>query len=347
MDLNKDCCTHSYPIIDLLDKLKLTGRFDEVREAEISGITMDNACNCIGFTAECEGDVTIDLNVRLSLKTVVGSSNLYFTVYVDGIKQEGRPYITGVPSESTDCVLVAAKGLRKGIHTIEIYRQNEPLKGSMIAKSINLKGKLLDRPADKPLYIEFVGDSITAGYGNMGLRGIENPSHADNSDATRTYAFLTAEALGADISVLCRSGMGFSLKTILFTDYYTNTCYMTRPGKVYKVGRHPDIVVVNLGTNDRVKSDIAIITEYTQKAIETIRGAHPNCKIVWAYGLMGRQLEPQITAGLNNCGGEENGIYYCPLVTDYSGGGGHTSADGHKAGAADLTKFINERVLNL
>jgi len=67
---------------------------------------------------------------------------------------------------------------------------------------------------------------------------------------------------------------------------------------------------------------------------------YPNCKIVWAYGLMGIHIEKEIKAGLEKCGGEANNIYYCQLKTDYSGGGGHTSATGHIEGAKYLTKFL-------
>jgi len=343
-----DYSARSYPVADICDYLKLCGRYDKLPlpDSDQMGITMDNACNYMGFVADCEGDVTLDINIYIDQNKDKSMCARYFSIYVDGVKQPGRPYIIGASKEHTDCTLTLASGLEKGKHLIEVYRQNEPLKGAMILKSINMKGvPLIEKPADKDLYIEFVGDSITAGYGNLAVKGVENPGHAKNSDATSTYAFLTAQALNADISVLCRSGMGFSLKSIPFADYYTQTCLVARPGKKYVSNREPDIVVINLGTNDNVKTDISEITEYTQKAIKTVRDFYPNCTIVWAYGLMGTHIEKEIKAGLENCGGEANNIYYCQLKTDYSGGGGHTSAAGHIEGAKDLTKFLKSKGL--
>jgi len=343
-----DYSARSYPVADICDYLKLCGRYDKLPlpDSDQMGITMDNACNYMGFVADCVGDITLDISIYIEQNEDKSMGARYFLIYVDGVKQPGRPYIMGVSKEHTECTLTLASGLDKGKHLIEVYRQNEPLKASMILKSINMKGvPMIEKPADKDLYIEFVGDSITAGYGNLRMGRIEKPGHANNSDATSTYAFLTAQALNADISVLCRSGMGFSLKSIPFADYYTQTCLVARPGKKYVSNREPDIVVINLGTNDNVKTDISEITEYTQKAIKTVRDFYPNCTIVWAYGLMGTHIEKEIKAGLENCGGEANNIYYCQLKTDYSGGGGHTSAAGHIEGAKDLTKFLKSKGL--
>lgn len=343
-----DYSSRSYPVVDILDYLKLTGRYDQ-RKVQIGsemGISMDNACNYIGFTADCEGDVTIDINLHIQ-KAENFSKDRYFTIYVDGVKQEGRPSISGEGFIEKKCTLTVATGLKRGKHTFEVYRQNEPLHGAMLLLNINMKGvPLLEKPADKDLYIEFIGDSITAGYGNLIAKGVENSGHALYSDSTSTYAFLTAQALNADLSVVCRSGMGFSMSQFSFEGFYNDTCHITYPGKTYTVTRRPDIIVINLGTNDFNYSDKATIAEYTKKAIETIRKVNPDSKIVWAYGLMGSHLETEIMKGLNDAGGEAKGLYYCPLTTDYSGGGGHPSLAGHKAGAEALTKFIKDKGLD-
>ena len=60
---------------------------------------------------------------------------------------------------------------------------------------VSLCGTLYEAPEDREYYVEFIGDSITGGYGNLGDNAIENPGTALWEDGTKTYAFLTAKAL--------------------------------------------------------------------------------------------------------------------------------------------------------
>ncbi|MEE1046994.1 MAG: hypothetical protein U0M60_06170, partial [Clostridia bacterium] len=66
-------------------------------------------------------------------------------------------------AEKTEFVI--AKNLQKGVHTISIYKQDEASDGNFKIKSISLNGKILPAISQKSKYIEFVGDSITAGHG--------------------------------------------------------------------------------------------------------------------------------------------------------------------------------------
>jgi hypothetical protein len=54
--------------------------------------------------------------------------------------------------------------------------------------------------------IEFYGDSITCGYGNIAPTSWEDFS-TSTEDGMQTYAFLTAEALDAECTVLAKSGI--------------------------------------------------------------------------------------------------------------------------------------------
>ncbi len=340
-----DYSQRTYAVLDILDYLKLDGRYRQGKDDYGNqGITYDNAYNCISFVADCEGDITIDLGVKLFKSDKDGWRDRYFTVYIDGVRQEERFSVEGGSSVYSKSTLTVAKGLSKGKHTIEVYRQNEANHCAMLLKSITMKGVPCERPKDRDLLIEFVGDSITAGYGNLGMSGIESPGHAKNSDATSTYAFLTAKNLNADITVTCRSGHMFSGTNPLFSDFY-NQINWIRDNTKYTPTRHPDIVVINLGTNDASHADHSTLADYTVKALEVVRAVHPDAKIVWAYGLMGTDVTNQIKKGIETFGGEAKGVYYCALQTDWSGGGGHPSLAGHSKAAETLTKFINDKVL--
>jgi hypothetical protein len=126
-----------------------------------------------------------------------------------------------------------------------------------------------------------------------------------------------------------------------FSDFY-NQINWIRDNTPYTPARHPDIVVINLGTGYGDRSTLA---DYTVKALEVVRAVHPDAKIVWAYGLMGTDITNQIKKGIETFGGEAKGVYYCQLETDWSGGGGHPSLAGHKKAADTLTKFIQDKGL--
>ena len=341
-----DYSKRTYMISDILDYLKLDGRYREgtAETGKYTGITYDNAYNCISFVADCEGDIILDLDVKLFSADKEGWRDRYLTVYIDGVRQEERLAVEGGLMVYAKRSVTVAKGLSKGKHTIEIYRQNESNHAAMLLKSITMNGVPCERPKDRDLLIEFVGDSITAGYGNLVGSDAENAGHAKNSDATSTYAFLTAKNLNADITATCRSGHMFSGENPPFSDFY-NQINWIRDKTAYTPTRHPDIVVVNLGTNDANYGISSTFTEYTFKAIKTIKAVHPDAKIVWAYGMMGTNYANLIKQGIENYGGEAKDVYFCPLQTDWSGGGGHPSLAGHKGAADTLTKFINDKGL--
>jgi len=341
-----DYSERTYNVVDILDYLKLDGRYRQKKdEFGKDVITYDNAYNCISFVADCEGDITLAVDLKLFGAEAEGYRERYFTVYIDGVRQEERYSISSNAAMIySPCTLTVAKGLSKGKHTIEIYRQNESNHCAMNLKSITMKGVPCEKPADRDLLIEFVGDSITAGYGNLVASGTESAGHAKNSDATSTYAFVAAKSLNADITATCRSGHMFATEKPVFSDFY-NQINWIRDNTKYTPTRHPDVVVINLGTNDAAHADRTTVTDYTVKALETIKAVHPDAKIVWAYGLMGSSIASEIKTGIENFGGEAKGVYYCPLETDYSGGGGHPSLAGHNKAGETLANFIKDKGL--
>ena len=114
--------------------------------------------------------------------------------------------------------------------------------------------------------IEFVGDSITCGYGVDDLDANHHFS-TTTEDATKTYAYKTAEKLGADYSLISFSGYGIisgysgdgnqkpEQLVPTFYDkmgnssgtYLGDFVAQETPWDFSK--RQPDVVVINLGTN--------------------------------------------------------------------------------------------------
>lgn len=168
-------------------------------------------------------------------------------------------------------------------------------------------------------------------------------------DGTKTYAYLTAAKLGADYSIVAQQGIGavcgYYPHTMLET--YEDTCYQCGHKQKWDFERKADVVVINLGTNDRTmvaagKTTLAEIQNGFTSFCLLVREKYPAAKIIWAYGMMDQSAEPQIKAALTAAGGEAAGFYYVSLISDGSGGNGHPSANAHEANAEILTDAIKK-----
>ena len=128
---------------------------------------------------------------------------------------------------------------------------------------------------------------------------------------------------------------------------YEDTCYQCGHKQKWDFERKADVVVINLGTNDRTmvaagKTTLAEIQNGFTSFCLLVREKYPAAKIIWAYGMMDQSAEPQIKAALTAAGGEAAGFYYVSLISDGSGGNGHPSANAHEANAEILTDAIKK-----
>src|SRR6185369_6962338 len=71
-------------------------------------------------------------------------------------------------------------------------------------------GAILTKPAARSRQIEFIGDSWTAGYGDMSTTRDcnSNGGVTRNSNADSTFAALTAKDFNADYQIMAWSGLG-------------------------------------------------------------------------------------------------------------------------------------------
>lgn len=172
-----------------------------------------------------------------------------FTVVLDG---EVLPKLAA-QAGSHDYPL--ADSLAPGPHVLELYRRTEASFGvtQFLGLDFGADGQLLAPPALPTRLLEFVGDSITCGYGNEGTSASCGFS-ADTENHYLTYAALTARALDAELSTVAWSGKGIVYNYGEDTVDPLPALYdRTLPGdgaSAYEFDRIPDAVVINLGTND-------------------------------------------------------------------------------------------------
>lgn len=251
-----------------------------------------------------------------------------------------------------------ASGLDEGYHRIQILKASEQrLNGDTrltVSYIVSEENCLIVTAAEgkKQTKIDFYGDSITCGAGNLG----ENSEHIynTNGDGTKTYAAFTARALNADSSVVSKSGLCVSAE-LVGKDISLEKCWDSvsiHNQEKSGVDFDADLVVINLGTNDYAdinngNSTYADLTANIVKTLTAMRAKYTNAKFVWCYGLMNevKDIKNAIVAALEEMGGESAGFYYVTLTVDTSGGATHPTVNGHIASARVLTDFIKEKGL--
>ena len=89
---------------------------------------------------------------------------------------------------------------------IRLIKLSECTQSLMALAGIETDG-IIEPIQARPVRIEFIGDSITCGYGVEG-KSVDAPFTTAAANAVKAYAFLTAEALDADAVLTSFSGYG-------------------------------------------------------------------------------------------------------------------------------------------
>lgn len=240
---------------------------------------------------------------------------------------------------------------------------------------------------DKPYKIEFIGDSITSGEGIIGSKP-EEDWISMWFGAVENYTTLTAEALNADYQVISQSGWGVLTAWDNnphgnIPDIYDKVCGLLQGEKNEALGawqKHdfsswqPDIIVVNLGTNDNgafhspewVEEATGIIykqhlnedgsyNEEDMKAFEravenflgTLRGYNPKAQIVWTYGMIGQDMMPAIYRAVDayqkKTQDKKVAVFQLPNTTDQTvGARSHPGRLAHEKAAEQLADYLKE-----
>ena len=210
-------------------------------------------------------------------------------------------------------------GAEKRDAEIRLIKLNESTANLMALKKIDTDGKISPLP-DKPVKIEFIGDSITCGYGVEGKSEAETFTTA-TENAGKSYAFLTAEELNADAVLTCFSGHGLISGYTdnpairngadLVQPYYEqegrNEFRLATGKRAEETARdfaafQPDWIVINLGTNDLSwcgtdpERGKLFAKQYTD-FLKTVRKHNPKAEILCILGVMGTGLNPMMQHG--------------------------------------------------
>ena len=252
-----------------------------------------------------------------SLRMVAKPQSGYFMAQID----EAEPFKVAFRGER-DSVVSLATALPDSRHTVRLmyiiegYEMFPEFWGFLLDEGCSLA----EPPALPSRKIEFVGNSITCGYGNEGYDKFEHFEY-ETENHYYSYASITARSLGAQHWVVARSGIG------AYRNYdgpktgnpeshmpvqYEYTGYAWRPElrqeptflrEKWDFNRYqPDLVCINLGTNDlsTPNYDLTLLKQYYKKLLEMVREHNPQAKIVLLTGSMLYNEEQKIAIQLLN-----------------------------------------------
>ncbi|MBN2525008.1 MAG: hypothetical protein JXR76_01355 [Deltaproteobacteria bacterium] len=201
------------------------------------------------------------LRVRLddnALRQSVDTIN-YFNVVVD----ESAPVRLKTTPGQQEYIL--AEKLLPGTHEVVLFKRTESSHADDLnVGKISVRGFRIDagarllEPSSRKLKMEFIGDSITCGYGNE--LSVHNPvdDHftTHNSNAYLAYGAVAARKLNAEYVAVAYSGRGVVRNyaghvSPTIPEIYLKTLPDDPNTTVWNPEDYvPDIVVINLGTND-------------------------------------------------------------------------------------------------
>lgn len=321
--------------MNTLKNIKLNGRC----ETTSNGINLNMAASAIEFNTDSTS-VLLEVNA---------SKGLYYTIMVDGqITEQHVAIETSGPN-----YIVVVRGLKGDSHNIKFIRDSESrndLKFTVLSVQLDDGKKILPKDGEKPI-IEFLGDSITSGFGNMVLNGVSNAGSLEYLSATKAYPFLVANELGYDYRIVSLSSIALGVREgyPAFYDFYSLENYHVDKTQKYTSSnpQDVDIVVVNLGTNDvstkMYTTDNA--GEYAQKFANLITdiGYKKDVKIVFLYGVWHQEPITAITKAITELNSRGyNDVCALQLSQSKSGGGSHPSADEHKQMAEKIVNLLKK-----
>ena len=328
-------------IADWIEHVKKLGRvyiFNNVLWLSYSGTGIEWECDG-GFEIRLTGDDLTDPGNGLSQV----EKDIHYARYA--IFQDGSRIV----DKRMDAASRIIRFIADGHHTYRFVKLSESADSSIgIAGLLDASDRtdgLTPTPASK-LKMEFIGDSITCGYGVEGSLFETYTTATEN--VTKAWAYMVAGRFGADHSIVSKSGAGIisgytdtgvrNMDNIL-TGYYSKMgCSFLGIDKKlpsdfdYDFSFEPDIIVVNAGTNDIsycAPQDPAIAAQIGEEElkerrkhfysvykhfIEDIREKNPFARILCVLGIMGEALNPVVEMAVKDLQAEGDArIWWLPL----------------------------------
>lgn len=276
----------------------------------------DDVLWCAMSGTGCEFEYT-GKNLEITFKGDSSIGDYYNHRARIGIFVNGKRVADEIISQNETSISVI-KSDSEDTYNVKVIKLSEIEMSTVGIRSIDIDdGESISPAADRPHKIEFIGDSITCGY------GIDTDSPYDNfstatEDITKSFAHKTSEILNADYSIFAMSGYGLlsgytsdpsQINTeAIIPPYYCNLGYtdssFTGNGSpqnyAWDFSRFtPDVIVINLGTNDSTycKDDGDKLESFIQSYVDflgQVRINNPDAEIFCTLGTCSQQIYSQV-----------------------------------------------------
>lgn len=237
--------------------------------------------------------------------------NAWFEVYLNGETTPFKRFC--LHSNKAEYTLYESKIATEV--TIQLVRLTESQYATSGISFFSIDGELLPMPeVSYNGRIEFIGDSITCGFGNEAPNA-ETEFTTAQENATTAYAVLTAHKLNLEYHLVSHSGIGILSSwtvqdvpsdSILMPQFYpytdfdtSNSLGLSNPPLWNFEEFQPDIIVVNLGTNDNsytkgIKERVTQFGDRYEQFLTMVRSFNPKAQIICSLGIVGDQLFSEI-----------------------------------------------------
>ena len=243
---------------------------------------------------------------------------------------------------------------------VRLVKFSEAAYAKVGIKAIEVEGGLETiRPTQsRKRKIEFIGDSITCGYGNEGICKVDDfTTRLENP--WLGYAVQVAEALEAEVQLVSWSGIGVysgwtdtdePSRDLLMPELYRYTDLEERWSFT---NFEPDAIIIHLGTNDAsytkgIKERVDQFGSAYYEFIKEVRQYNPRAMILCVLGVMGQELYPEISKQVKRIREEDRDEKVASLCLDMQlesdglGINDHPSLKTHQKMAQVIGKELQE-----
>jgi hypothetical protein len=209
------------------------------------------------------------------------------------VQLDDRPgfVLAATPEDSS---FLLARGLGAGPHQLDLFRLTEARLGVGVFGGLSLApgGELLPMSPDPAPLFEFIGNSITCGYGNAG-EGPECDFDPADQNGWEAFGARAARACGARYRAICYSGRGVyqnydrSRSGTLPQLYELAFPALEAPSWPHE-GPSPELIVLNLGTNDfaHLNPPQEAFLGHYETFVRKLRNLHPEAEVILLTGPM-------------------------------------------------------------
>ncbi len=332
--------------------------------------------------------ITDSSEVWLTVETNSGFHEPWVAYEINGAVM-GRQML--LPGVHEICIFRSmSAGVQKRVKFYrELQAMGEDADCRILVKGIKADGAFFPVPEAKAK-IEFIGDSITSGEGTYGASDDWDwiPMYMSFS---RNYANIISRKLNADVRMFSQGGWGvycgwdndvrhnipavYENVCTLSTGEYNANVLGTQDPYDFSVWQ-PDVVVINLGTNDRsafnqppftdpvtgetnkqeYESDGSFKPEHIGKVekavkdfLKTLRTHYPKAHLVWVYGMLGYDITMFIADAVREYSREtgDSNVAFINLpntLGDKYGSHMHPGYPSHEQAAEVLAAYLAEKL---